>query len=87
MQIRRISENLQLADDSRFGRVGEVDRVQRVGLTERDHVSHVAHEPDGVDPLALAESVDLSDLDEFVFLAFEHRHHALGLVGPPPALR
>ena len=55
-------------------RVGEVERVQRVDLMERDDVAVVADEAHGVDALALAEPADLADLRR------ASRHSALSVV-------
>ena len=58
VEVRGVAEDLQLAHDLGRGRVGEVERIERVGLAERDHIGHVAHEPDRVDLLGLAKPVD-----------------------------
>ena len=65
VQVGGVARDLQLAGDPRRGRVGEIERVQRVGLAERDDVAALAHEAHAVDPLALlAEAGDGPDLDE-----------------------
>ncbi len=42
-------------------RVAQVDYIQRVGLLERDHVTEVPDEADGVDFLAPAQAVERPD--------------------------
>ena len=39
LQVRRVPGDLQLAGDRGRGRVGQVERVERVGLPERHHVA------------------------------------------------
>ena len=64
VQVRGVAGDLQLAEHARLLRVGEVDRVERVDLAERDDVAGVADEAHRVDALALAEPADAADLGE-----------------------
>jgi hypothetical protein len=47
VQVGGVAGDLQLADHARVGRVGEVERVKRVGLAERDDVAGGADEAHG----------------------------------------
>ena len=82
VQVGGVAGDLQLADDARAVGIGEVDRVERVGLAERDDVADVADEADGVDPLAAAEPADLAALDEVAAALAKRRDLALGLRRP-----
>ena len=64
VQVGRVAGQLELAEHARPRRVGDVDRVERVDLLERDDVRGRADEPDRVDALALAEVADAADLVE-----------------------
>src|SRR5262245_65957895 len=64
VQVGGVAVDLQLADNSRPLRIGQVDGVEGIGLPERDHVADRTDEPYRVDPLALAESVHRADRHE-----------------------
>ena len=61
VQVGRVAEELELAEDLGRRRVGEVDRVERVDLAEGHDVAGVADEAHRVDALALAEAADAPD--------------------------
>ena len=79
MQVRGVAEDLQLAAHARVRGVGEVEREERIGLPEGDHVAAVLDEAHGVDALAAAEAADLPDLLEPARAGREHRDVALAV--------
>ncbi len=83
VQVGRVAGDLQLPDDRRVGRVGQVDDVQRVGSPEGDDVADVAHEPHGEDRLPLAQPAGPPQLDELVPLSGKGDDLALGRVTGP----
>jgi len=60
MQVGGVPEDLQLAADLGRGRVGEVERVERVGPAERHHVAAVAEEAQ-VDRSFIYSQTDLAE--------------------------
>ena len=81
VQVGRVAEDLQLAGHARVRRVGEVERVERIGLAEGHDVAAVADEAHGVDALAAAEAADLPGLLEPAAVGREHGDVALALAG------
>ena len=79
VQVGRVAEDLQLAAHARARRVGEVERVERIGLAERHDVAAVVDEAHRVDALAAAEAADLADLLEPARARREHGDVALAL--------
>ena len=77
VEVGRVAEDLQLAPAAGGGRVGQVDRVQRVGLAERHHVADLADEAHAVDALASAEPADLAHLGQLAVLLGQHGDEAL----------
>ena len=61
VQVGRESRHLQLADDPRLRRIGQIDDKQRIDLPERAHVAPVTDEADRVDPFARGEPGDAAD--------------------------
>ena len=80
MQIGRVAQQLERAPDARACGVGQVERVQRVDLTEGDDVAHVVDEANGVDALALAEPADPAHLVEPVAVLVEDGDEALAVL-------
>src|SRR5207253_10830766 len=64
MQVGRVAGDRQRPEHLRVRGIGDVDRVQRVDLLERDYVAVVADEAHRVDTLALPEPAELADLVE-----------------------
>ena len=56
--------DLQLAEQRGRAGVGQVDRVERVGLAEGHHVGDVVEEAHGLHLLADAHAVEVADLVE-----------------------
>ncbi len=80
MQIGGVARDLQLAGRDRIGRIGEVDHVERIDLTERHDVGQVLDEPHGIDLLVRAESADRRDLAQLLALGTQHVHGRLALL-------
>ena len=88
VQVRGVAGDLQLAEHARVRRVGEVERVERIDLAERDDVAGVADEAHRVDALALAEPADAADLRRARRRACaQRRQERLGLAALRPTRR
>ena len=74
MQVRRVAGDLQLAADNRRSRVTEIDDEQGIRLAERHHIRLRAEEAHGLDLLAGAQPIDLSDLHQLIALGSQHSH-------------
>ena len=61
VQVGGEARDLQLAQSPRAGGVGEVDRVERVGLPERHHDGQVVEPAHRLDLLVDAETAQLAD--------------------------
>ena len=82
VQVAGEPGDLQLSQDLGVGRVGEVDGVEGVDLTERHHVADVAHEAHRLDVLAPADVAHRADLGQHVAVGAQHPHLALGILAP-----
>ena len=72
VDVAREPVDLELADDARPGGVTEIEREQRIGLTERDEVAFVPDHPARIDSLALRQPLQRTDRAE---LAAGRPHH------------
>ena len=77
VQVGRVAGHLQLTRHDGVGRIGEVDHVQRVDLSERDHVPLIAEEADAVDALVDAQAREEADLGELAAGEAQRRDPAL----------
>ncbi len=77
VQVGGVAGDLELAGHARGIGIGEVERVERVGLAEGDDVADVADEADRVDALAQAEAADHAALHEPAVAPGERRDPAL----------
>ena len=83
VEVAREPGDLQRAAHRRPRRVGQVERVERVGLAEGHDVAAGAQEPHGEDALAPAEAVDLAHPLEPPAALGEHGDEALALPRRP----
>ena len=79
MEVGGVALDLELAEHRRLPRIGEVERVERVDLLERDEVCDVAGEPHRVDALAATEAANPSQCDELSRLGLERGDEALAV--------
>ena len=61
VQVFREAGDLQLPEDARVRRVGEIDREQRIHLPERHEIANVAVKAHGLHMLILRDVLDLSE--------------------------
>src|SRR6266550_6620132 len=89
MQVGGVAGDRQRPEHLRVRGIGDVDRVQRVDLLERDDVAVAADEAYSVDALALSEPAELADLVELAAARAERRQERLAVAGPvaPPGGR
>ena len=85
VQVGRVAGDLQLPAHARARRVGEVERVERIDLAERDHVAGVVDEAHGVDPLAAAQAADGAEPHEPAVAVGERGDQALRVVAESPS--
>ena len=82
VQVGRKTGDLQFAEHTHRSGIADVDDVERVDLSERDHIGLVVDVTDREDSFTLAESADRADRFEAIAVQL-HRHDlALGAVAP-----
>ena len=85
VEVAAVAGDLEFAAHDRVRRVGEVDRVEGVGLAEGHDVADVADEAHCVDAFTLPHLAHLADLDEvFAGVSRQDGHDGLTLVPEPP---
>ena len=84
VQVAAEPGDLQFAPHGGCRGVREVHGVEGIGLTEGNHVGHVAYVAHGEDSLAPAHVTDLAHYLQGRVVAGQHGHHRLGVLVEPP---